>query len=185
LTPTPNLPQDTFAPLTSKKLKTEELRSELQPLQEFQDKNPEVFELLLTQVPRHYDKVDLKKICEGMHIISTELDTDNLTGVQKGTGKIKLRCANEKKLKHFEYKLLKEGIEVKPRAKSNLVKNTWLYHDDKTKKESEPRLVKVRELESTVFGRPRKFTPVRQKRDSSFQSLQQWKKTRNAKKEFC
>lgn len=167
------------------KVKIEEARSELQPLQEFSDKTPEVYEILLTKVPRTLDKVDLRKICEGMHVISTELDTDNLTGASKGTGSIKLRCGNEKKLKNFECKLLKEGIETKPRAKSNLVKHTWFYSDDKMKKESEPKFIKVRELESNVFGKPRKFTPVRQQRDTAFQSLMQWKKTQNAKREFC
>lgn len=163
-------------------MKIEEFRSTLQPLQEFSDKPPEIYEIVLSTIPKKIDKSDLRKICEGMHIISTELHTDNLTGESKGTGTIKLRCANEKKLRNFEYKLLKEGIESRPRAKSSKVKNSW-YYSNEQQKENNPRIVKVQEQQSHVFGRPRKFTPVRQQRDTAFQSLMQWKKTQNARRE--
>lgn len=96
-------------------------------------------------------------------------------------------------MKNFEIKLLNEGITLKPGARTDVPKSKYWQVSNVPLKEFRQgrtpnpdinaRHAKINEQLSNVFGKPRKFTPVRIERDLAYQSQMQWKKTRNAKRD--
>jgi hypothetical protein len=176
---------------TPKRIKQEELRSALQPLAEYVARPAEQLSLRLTNLPKNFDRVDLKKLCEGLHVVSSEFDYDPLTGEYKAAVNLNLRVNNDASLKQFECRLVGEGIESRQRSRSNVVKSKYWdlpnaplaeFRTGRSR-EVDARTAKLQEQTSSIFYKPRKFTPVRVERDNAFQSQMQWKKTRNAKKD--
>mmetsp|Transcript_23037 Transcript_23037/g.22781 ORF Transcript_23037/g.22781 Transcript_23037/m.22781 type:complete len:127 (+) Transcript_23037:853-1233(+) len=98
--------------------KTREMASSMQDYNEFSTKQaqePATAEYDLENLPRNTTKESLKRICSSVHIVSIQIDTDNLTGFCKGTGKIMIRTSanSEKDLQRLQLDLADEDIVLK------------------------------------------------------------------------
>jgi hypothetical protein len=51
----------------------------------------EIIDLVLDGLGPNFDEIEVKKIANVKHVISSEVDIDALKGVCKGTGRIKIR----------------------------------------------------------------------------------------------
>lgn len=170
------------------------MRSSSQLRQEYSEKTPEILDIKLTGLPTSFTARDIRSLCEGLHVVNSTIDSDTLTGACKGVASLSLRFTDQKVYKLFQLKALSQGIEIakkenKPVLKSNYwqISNVPLqeFRNSRTPNpDVDARAAKVNEQISSVFGKPRRFTPVRQGRDKSFQAQMQWKRTKNPKKEI-
>ena len=177
----------TFSP---KKMKMDELRSSYQYFGEYKDTNPDIYDVKLSDLPKDYNIIEMKKLCEGMHVISSNLEFDALTGECKGEGKLSLRCHDQQTFTAFEENVLKKGLKIEKNIKKAIPKSYYWEISNVPLKEFRVSRTpnpdysaykaKINEQLSSVFGTTRKFTPVRQERDKSFQAQLQWKKTKNS-----
>lgn len=53
-----------------------------------------IVDLDLGQLPEHIDEQDIKRIAGVKHVINATVDIDNMKGVCKGTGNVKLRIGD-------------------------------------------------------------------------------------------
>lgn len=181
----------TFSP---KKIKVNELRASMQTPQEYSNTSPTILNLQLSGLGKDCSNLDIRQLCEGFHIISPELENDTLTGQCKGKASLSLRCNDSKAYKDFQIKMLSKGIQIEKKENTQVLKsNYWQISNVPLKEfrnsrtpnpDVDARTAKVNEQLSSVFGRPRRFTPVRLERDRNFQAQLQWKKTKSTKKDM-
>uniref|UniRef100_A0A7S3IEP1 Uncharacterized protein n=1 Tax=Strombidium inclinatum TaxID=197538 RepID=A0A7S3IEP1_9SPIT len=106
-----------------------------------------VVDIDLSGLPPSCDDQTVKRVANVKHVISTDLQHDNLTGACKGEGRIKIRLNEEESLEQVRLNFLKAGYVVKnhtedARKKPNLTgppKDTGehRFYNPKMKKEHE------------------------------------------------
>ena len=182
-------------PVYSPKLrKFAELNSSLQEPQDYNIADPEIVNIKLKNLSKNFEKNDFKQLCEGFHIVNSDIETDTLTGLCKGSASLSLRVTDPKVYQNFEVKMLSEGLEIEKTQKKTVQRSKYWEITNVPFKEFrasqtpnpvvDPWVAKVNEQLSSVFGKPRKFTPVRQQRDKSFHAQMQWKNTISSKKQL-
>ena len=67
----------------------------------------------MSGLPQFCDEATLKKVADVKHVISMELPYDNLKGVCKGEGRIKIRLNNGESLEKIRLNFLRAGYVVK------------------------------------------------------------------------
>jgi hypothetical protein len=178
--------------LSPKHLKQQELITSLQAPKEFRVTTPEYYHIGLVGVPKNFDNEDLRKLCGEIHVVNSNLNIDTLTGECRGAT-LSLRYCDKKVFEAFQLKLLRKGISMSKNERKTIDKSKYWELTNVPLKEFRQshtpnpeytaKNAKISEQLSSVFGKPRKYTPVRMERDKSFQTQLQWKKTRNSRKE--
>jgi len=72
----------------------------------------EVVDFVLSGLKPSCDEIELKKMAKVRHIISSELDVDNLRGTCKGTGRIKIRLNNGEDRETIRQNFSRMGVLV-------------------------------------------------------------------------
>jgi len=83
----------------------------------------EVLDLDLGGLPEHCDEAAIKAAANVRHVIAAEVDTDNLKGTCKGTGRIKIRLSDGETERAVKNSLSRAGFWVAGHAE-NPKKNT-------------------------------------------------------------
>ena len=66
----------------------------------------------MTGLSAYVDKLDIKQFCKVKHIISTEIDVDNMKGTCKGTGRIQIRLNGDETREYIQRNLAAKGITI-------------------------------------------------------------------------
>ena len=121
----------------------------------------EIYEIVLNQIPSFFSDLLLRDLLEGFHIIYLALDTDNLSGYCKGTGRIKMRSNYYSDVELLQAKLYKQGIEAVVDTSNKARKNDFTdfftenWRKSPSKANASPsraREAKLRSLESSIFS---------------------------------
>jgi len=72
----------------------------------------EVVDFILSGLKPTCDEYELKKLAKVKHIISSELDVDNLRGTCKGTGRIKIRLNKGEDREDIRQNFTRMGVVV-------------------------------------------------------------------------
>lgn len=142
---------------------------------------PSLVEYDLEHLPRNMTKESLKRICESYHVVSITIDTDNITGNCKGTGRIVVRASGnkEKDLQRLQFDLADHDIVLKIH-KENLGKKSN-YADVSGIEWNDPHVSKSQHGNSRFDLRDSyNKAPL----DESFMANIQWQRTKNPKSEF-
>lgn len=72
-----------------------------------------MIDLILNGLPAETMQGDLKKIAAVKHVISSEIDVDNLKGTCRGSGRIKIRLNAGEEPETIRQNFINRGIVVK------------------------------------------------------------------------
>ena len=96
--------------LASNNLATGE--SSLNFYQHGQTSQPQVIDLVLSGLPADCNQQALKRVSGSKHVISTQIDMDNLKGTCKGSGRMQIRLNQGESLDQVKLNFLRQGFNV-------------------------------------------------------------------------
>ncbi|CAG9330602.1 unnamed protein product [Blepharisma stoltei] len=178
ITPQPNR-ADPQNPL---QFKNREMASSMQNYSESQGKTqePAIVEYDLENLPRNITKEGIKKICSSVHVVSIQIDDDNITGTCKGNGKIVIRTSTnaEKDLKRLQLDLADENIALKTHKENLGLKSN--YSQLSSVKWNDPHIARDPSENSIKRKESHNRKPV----DEIYMANMQWQRTKNPKHEY-
>jgi hypothetical protein len=84
------------------------------------DDKIEVLNLNVRSLPEGDEQELLKKLFKNQHVIKIKRDTDNISGLSKGAGKIQLRCLDKLQSQEVVKSLTDQGVSVEVESRENL-----------------------------------------------------------------
>jgi RNA recognition motif-containing protein len=73
---------------------------------------PQIVDMVVSNLPKHFDEKALRKVSGSKHIISAVVDVDNFTGSCKGTGRIQIRLNHGETADSVRLNFLRLGYKV-------------------------------------------------------------------------
>jgi hypothetical protein len=120
----------------------------------------EIYEIAVEGIPINYSEDKFKDLMNGFHLVFIQLDLDNLSGLCKGTGKVKLRTNYYSDVTGLQARLAK--LEIRTRVDkdskgrrndfSQFFTENWNSPRKTQVSPSKAREAKLRSLESSIFA---------------------------------
>lgn len=120
----------------------------------------EIYEVCLQNIPQEYSEFIVRELLRGFHLVAVIIDSNNITGECKGTGKIIMRTNYEQDVQALVVKLRKFGIsahvDMTSKGRRNnfsefFSENWQLRKEQPQPSPSRAREAKLKSLQSSIF----------------------------------